>query len=92
MLNKHLQEFLKKYPDDIEVVISSFDGYDRTYTSDFGCEIDTLKFATYTSKWQSCMDEYSLDKTSIDYDDFIDGKKCTVSVPTIDKQVLILDV
>lgn len=31
MKNKYLQEFLQKYPDDIEVVISHHDGYESTW-------------------------------------------------------------
>lgn len=92
MKNKYLQEFLQKYPDDIEVVISHHDGYERCHTCDIDCMEGTLDYATYTSKYQSNMEEYDYGKSSIDFVDEVNGKKVVVSVPTTKKDVLILDI
>jgi hypothetical protein len=92
MKNKDLQEFLKQHPDDMEVVISHHDGYERCYTCDIGCLGGALDYATYTSKYHSNMKEYEYDKTSIDFVDEVNGKKVIIPVPTTKKDVLILDV
>lgn len=92
MKNKDLQEFLKQHPDDMEVVITHHDGYERCYTWDIGCRKASLDYATYTSKYESNMEEYDYDKTSIDFVDEVNGKKVIVPVPTTKKDVLILDV
>ena len=92
MKNKDLQELLQKYPDDMDVVISHFDGYERCYTWDMGFLKGTLDCATYTSKFQSNMEEYDLNKDFIEFVDEIEGEKSLVRVPTFKKEVVILEV
>lgn len=92
MKNKDLQEFLKQYPDDIEVLITRYDGFEMCADWDFDCRKTSLSYATYTSKYESNMEEYDFDKTSIDFVDEVNGKKVIVPVPTTKKDVLILDV
>ena len=92
MKNKDLQEFLKQHPEDIEVVISHHDGYERCYTCDIGCVEGTLDYATYSSKYHSNMKEYGHDESSIGFVDEVEGERVTVTVPTTKKDVLILDV
>lgn len=91
MKNSELQEILKKYPDDIDVLIGNSDS-DGVFIDDlYDIVKEEVNFANYSTKWQNEIDYYSYgEEDSITYRDELNGKLTEVTIPTTKKEVLLL--
>lgn len=92
MKNSHLQEILKTFPDDLEVLIVYKDNYGECIEEDYTIYQSKINHCTYTTKWQSNFDYYSFREETCEYRDEIDGKIVRASLPTNKKDVVILEV
>lgn len=88
MKNKDLQEFLQKYPDDIEFLI--YYG-DQIYDGELTIKKKELYHCNCTSKFQSNFDFYSEKDEPCIYKDLVNGKIVEMKIPTEKKEFIILD-
>jgi len=88
MKNKDLQEFLQKYPDDMEVLINYGD---QIYDGELIIIRKDLYHCNYSTKWQNYIDFYSIYDEPAVYKDEVDGKIVQMKVPTEKKEFIILD-
>ena len=88
MKNKDLQEFLKQYPDDIEVLI--YYG-DQIYDGELIIIKKDLYHCNYSTKWQNYIDFYSIYDEPCIYKDEVNGKIVQMKIPTEKKEFIILD-
>jgi hypothetical protein len=49
---KYMKEHLQNLPDDMEVLISHHDGYERVYTHDFGVYPGTAGYVDYEDRYE----------------------------------------
>jgi hypothetical protein len=92
MTVKELKELLDKYPENVEVLLSSYGEYQPFdyFESEFSLQKIELHHCNYTTKWQSNIDSYSLVVDICEYKDEIDGKIVLVKVPMERKEFVIL--
>ncbi len=88
MKNKDLQEFLQKYPDDIEVLI--YYG-DQIYDGELIIIKKDLYHCNYSTKRQNYIDFYSIYDEPCIYKDEVNGKIVQMKIPTEKKEFIILD-
>ena len=88
MKNKDLQELLKQYPDDMEVLM---DGGYCYYDGELTIKKKELYHCNCTSKFQSNFDFYSEDDEPCVYKDLVNGKIVEMKIPTEKKEFIILD-
>lgn len=93
MKNSDLQEILKKYPDDIDVLIGNQD-FQGVFIDEFYDVVkEEVNYANYSTKWQNEIDYYSYgEEDFITYRDELNGKITKVTIPTTKKDVLLLKV
>ena len=48
---KYLKEHLQNLPDDMEVLVSHHDGYERVYSSNLGAKLRTLGYVNFTAEF-----------------------------------------
>ena len=87
MKNKDLQEFLQKYPDDMEILIDCGFYYD----GELIIKKKELYHCNCTSKFQSNFDFYSEKDEPCIYKDLVNGKIVQMKIPTEKKEFIILD-
>lgn len=91
MNNKALQEILKKYPDDMEVLIVYKGGYSEVLEDDFGVYGTTANHCTYSHKWANDISYYSFLEKSFVYKDQVEGKLVDVELAMQTKDVILLE-
>ena len=90
MKNKQLQELLRKYPDDVEVLIC-YGSEDGPFDGEIVVGEQSLYHCRYTTKWQSHIDYYSISEGPCIYKDDVGGRIVKVEIPTEPKKFIILD-
>lgn len=91
MRNKSLQEILKKYPDDMEVLIVYKGIHREIIEDDFGVYGTTANHCTYSHKWANEISYYSFKDVSFGYKDQIGVKLVDVELAMQTKDVVILE-
>lgn len=94
MKNKELQELLKIFPDDMEVILHYSSDCYIVYENNFVVDNRELGYGSYPTKWRpenEIYDKYinSPCKVAVDY---IDNKIIYKDIPLTKKDVLVLEV
>jgi hypothetical protein len=92
MKNSHLQEILKTFPDDMEILIVYKDNYGERVEDEYAIFKTSINHCNYTTKWQSNIDYYSFDENVCEYVDECDGKKVEGTIEMQKKEVVVMEV